>query len=123
MIDWFAALLVGVSVLGGVWALILGAIGRRPSDLTVGMTALVAFLLVVQLVITLVAPLFDNQPTGSLLEFYLYLISAILLPVGAIFWALLDRSRWSTLILGVAMLSVAVMAYRMAQIWFVQGVA
>lgn len=123
MIDWFAALIVGVSVIGGVLALILGGIGRRPSDLTVGFSGVVALLLVIQLVITLVAPLFDNQPTGSLLEFYLYLISAIILPVGAAFWALVDRSRWSTMIMGVAMLSVAVMAYRMAQIWFVQGVA
>lgn len=123
MIDWFAALIVGVSIIGGVLALILGGVGRRPSDLTVGFSGVVTLLLVIQLVITLVAPLFDNQPTGSLLEFYLYLISAIILPVGAAFWALVDRSRWSTMIMGVAMLSVAVMAYRMAQIWFVQGVA
>jgi hypothetical protein len=35
-------------------------------------------------------------------------------------WALVDRSKWSTVILGVASLAVAVMVYRMTQIWFVQ---
>ena len=39
----------------------------------------------------------------------------------AIFWALLERSRWSTVVLGVGALSVAVMIYRMFQIWTVQA--
>jgi hypothetical protein len=46
----------------------------------------------------------------------------MLLPIAAGFWALIERSRWSTVILGVAALSVAVMLYRMLQIWTVQGV-
>ena len=42
------------------------------------------------------------------------------MPVLAIIWALIDRSRWATVILGVAAITVAVMLYRMQQIWFVQ---
>jgi hypothetical protein len=42
------------------------------------------------------------------------------LPVLAIVWALIDRSRWATVILGVAAITVAVMLYRMNQIWFIQ---
>ena len=38
----------------------------------------------------------------------------------AVVWALVDRGRWSTAILGVACLAIAVMVYRMGQIWFVQ---
>ncbi|MEY4533372.1 MAG: hypothetical protein RI926_1141 [Actinomycetota bacterium] len=122
MIDWFTALQIGVAVTGGILAIALGLMGRRPSDLTMAFAGVVALLLIVQLAVTISGPLTGNEPTGSLFEFYIYLISAIFLPVGAGFWALIDRSRWSTVILGVAQLAVAVMLYRMGQIWFIQGV-
>ena len=35
-------------------------------------------------------------------------------------WALLERSRWSTVIMGIAALAVAVMVWRMQVIWTVQ---
>jgi hypothetical protein len=121
MIDWFTALQIGVAVTGGVLAVVLGLMGRRPSDLTMAFAGVVALLLIVQLAVAIAGPLAGNRPTGSLFEFYIYLISAIFLPVGAGFWALIDRSRWSTVILGVAQLAVAIMLYRMGQIWFIQG--
>ena len=121
MIDWFTALQIGVAVTGGILAVALGLMGRRPSDLTMAFAGVVALLLIVQLAVAIAGPLTGNRPTGSLFEFYIYLISAIFLPVGAGFWALIDRSRWSTVILGVAQLAVAVMLYRMGQIWFIQG--
>lgn len=121
MIEWLVIVQVAVAAAAGVLCVALGLIGRKPTDLSMGATALVELLLVVQLIVALVAPLVGNQATGSLLEFYVYLISAILLPIAAGFWALLERTRWSTVILGVACLSVAVMVYRMGQIWLVQG--
>ncbi len=117
MIEWFTWLQLAVAVLGGVLCLALGLAGRKPNDLTLGAVALVELLLIAQLVVALVAPAIGNYPTGSVLEFYTYLISALLLPVAAAFWALIERSRWSTVILGVACLSVGVMVYRMLQIW------
>ena len=120
MIEWFAWVQVGVAVVAGVLCLALGFAGRVPSDLTNGALVLVELLLLVQLVVALLAPLFGNEPTGSVLEFYTYLVGALLLPPAAVFWALLERSRGSTVVLGVAALSVAVMVYRMLQIWTVQ---
>jgi hypothetical protein len=117
MIEWFTWLQLGVAVLGGVLCLALGFAGRKPNDLTLGAVALVELLLVVQLVVALIAPAVGNHATGSVLEFYTYLISALLLPVAAGFWALIERSRWSNVILGVVCLSVGVMVYRMLQIW------
>lgn len=122
MIEWFSWLQLAIAVPAGLLCVVLGLLGRKPTDLTMGATLLVELLLIAQLVVALVAPLAGNEATGSLLEFYTYLISAILLPVAAGFWALIERSRWSTVILGVACLSVAVMIYRMVQIWTVQGV-
>lgn len=121
MIEWFTWLQLAVAVLGGLLCVGLGLAGRKPTDLTMGATALVELLLLAQLVVAIVAPLTGNEPSGSVLEFYVYLVSAILLPLGAGLWALIERTRWSTVILGVACLSVAVMLYRMLQIWTVQG--
>ncbi|KFF60933.1 membrane protein [Cryobacterium sp. MLB-32] len=121
MIEWLTWLQLAVAIPAGLLCVTLGLLGRKPSDLTMGATALVELLLLVQLVVAIVAPLVGNSATGSVLEFYTYLFSAILLPIAAGFWALIERSRWSTVILGVACLSVAVMLYRMLQIWTVQG--
>lgn len=120
MIEWFCWLLVAVSVLAGVLCLVMGLAGRLPDDVTLGATLLVEVLLIAQLVVALIAPFVGNPPTGSVLEFYVYQISAVVLAPAAVFWALIERNRWSTVILGVACLSVAVMVYRMYQIWTAQ---
>jgi hypothetical protein len=120
MIDWFAWVQVAIAVAAGVLCIASGLAGRVPSDLTNGALALVELLLIVQLVVAIAAPAFGNEPTGNVLEFYVYLVGALLIPPAAVFWALLERSRWSTVVLGVAALAVAVMVYRMLQIWTVQ---
>ncbi|GAA3621982.1 hypothetical protein GCM10022200_00060 [Microbacterium awajiense] len=120
MILWFSIAQVAVAVLVGLVAIVAGLAGRRPSDLTVGGLALVELLLLAQVVVAIVAPLVGNSPTGSVLEFWVYLVSAALLPPAAVLWALLERSRWSTVIMGVAALAVAVMVWRMQVIWTVQ---
>ena len=123
MIEWFTTLAIIVSVAGGLVALVLGSIGRKPDDFSVVSTAAVALVLLVQIVIGIVAAFAGNQPTGDIVEWWIYLVVALVLPVAAIAWALVDRTRWATVVMGVASLSVAVMLYRMHQIWFVQGIA
>lgn len=120
MILWFTYVLVAVAVLSGVLCVVLGLIGRRPSDLTVGALGLIELLLIVQVIIAVIAPFAGNPPTGSVLEFWVYLVSAVLLPIAGVAWALVERSRWSTVILGVAALAVAVMVWRMQVIWTIQ---
>lgn len=120
MIEWFTIVLVAVAALAGVLCVVLGLIGRPPSDLSILATLLVEVLVLAQVVIAIVAPLTGNHPTGDLVEFWVYLVTACLFPPAAIVWALTERSRWSTVVLGVAGLAIAVMAYRMDQIWNVQ---
>ncbi|GAA1056426.1 hypothetical protein GCM10017608_32350 [Agromyces luteolus] len=120
MIEWFAYAQVAVAVVAGLLCIVLGLAGRVPNDLVLGSLALVELLLVGQVVVALVAPAVGNPPTGSLLEFWVYLVSAVLLPPAAALWALIDRGRWATVVCGVAALAVAVMVYRMLQIWTVQ---
>jgi len=121
MILWFTIVVVVVAVAAGLIGVVLGLAGRRPGDVTVGALALLELLLIVQIVISVVAPLAGNPPSGSLLEFWVYLVSAALLPPAGVVWALLERSRWSTVIMGIAALAVAVMVWRMHVIWTVQG--
>jgi len=121
MILWFTIVQVAIAVAAGLFCIIAGLAGRRPSDWTVGSLALVELLLVAQVVIAIIAPFAGNPPTGSLLEFWVYLVSAVLLPFAAVAWALLERSRWSTVIMGIAALSIAVMVWRMQVIWTLQS--
>nr|WP_274637533.1 hypothetical protein [Microbacterium bovistercoris] len=121
MILWFTLVAVAVAAVGGLLCVVLGLAGRRPSDLSVGALALLELLLIAQVVIAIVAPLAGNPPSGSLLEFWVYLVSAVLLPPAGVAWALVERSRWSTVIMGIAALAVAVMVWRMHVIWTVQA--
>lgn len=121
MIAWFTVAQVAVAVVAGVLCLVVGALGRKPSDLTVLPTALVEVLLVIQLVVAIAAPAVGNPPSGNLVEYYAYLLSGLVIPPLAIFWALVERTRWSTIILGASCLAIAIMVYRMDVIWNVQS--
>jgi len=120
MIDWFTWVQVGVAVTVGLVCVILGFAGKAPNDISMGSAALVELLLIAQLVVAIIAPAVGNPPSGNLLEFYVYLVSALVLVPLAVFWALVERNRWSTVVLGVGNLAVAVMVYRMFQIWVFQ---
>jgi hypothetical protein len=117
VIEGFTWVQVAVAVVAGLICVIVGLSGKAPADLTVGVTALVELLLVGQLVVALIQPALGHDAVGSVLEFYIYIVSALLIPPAAVFWALIERGRWSTVILGVGCLAVAVMVYRMQQIW------
>jgi hypothetical protein len=121
VVEWLTTVEIAVAVAAGVLCVVLGLIGRPPNDVSLVSAALVELFLVAQLIVSLVAPLVGNTATGSVLEFYVYLISALLLAPLTVFWGLLERrSRWSTVTIGVACLAVAVMLWRMHEIWFVQ---
>ena len=120
MMLWFTTLQIVVAVAAGVFCGVAGLAGRRPSDFTVGALALVEVLLIAQVIMAIIAPFAGNPPSGDPLEFWVYLVSAALLPIGGVIWALLERSRWSTVILGLVALAVAIMIWRMQVIWTVQ---
>lgn len=122
MIWGFTVAQVAAACAAGLLCTVLGLAGRRPSDLSVGSQALVFLLLIAQVVVAIVAPLTGNPPTGDLLEFWVYLISAVLIPPAAVLWALIERGRWSTVVMGVASFAIAIMVWRMHVIWTIQVV-
>ncbi|WP_125098753.1 hypothetical protein [Leucobacter chromiireducens] len=117
MILGYAIALIAVALIGAVLCLVEALRKRGPNDFTMGATLVVALLLLVQIIISIAAPFAGNTATGDPLEFWMYLIVAFLLPIGAGFWALVDRTRWANLVLAVVHLSAAVMTYRMLVIW------
>ena len=53
-------------------------------------------------------------------EFWGYVVTALLVPVIAVAWAVTDKTRWSNLVLAVVGPTVVVMLHRMQVIWFGQ---
>lgn len=117
MITWFGIAIIVLAVCAGIVCVVSFARKRTPNDYTLGATLLVGLLLLAQVVIAIIAPFTGNYAAGDPLEFWMYLITALVLPFGAAFWALIDRKRTAILVLLVVNLSVAVMVYRMMVIW------
>lgn len=117
MIDWFTWLQAGIGGAVALFCIVMGLARRVPNDYTLGAIALVELLLLAQLVVGIVAPFAGNPASGSVLEYYIYLVVALLLPPLSVVWALVDRTRWSNVVLGAGAFAVAVMVVRMLQIW------
>lgn len=118
MIDWFYQGTLILAVAGGVLSLVLGLFGRLPSLVSLIPLVLTALGLVVQAVISAVILFQGGVSAGDPIEFYGYLLTALIVAGAASLWALAERSKFSTMILGAANLTVGIMIYRMWQIWF-----
>ena len=122
MISWL--MLAQAAALGVLGALVaIAGIARRPfGDGSFAAAAVALATLVVQAIASIAAPIAGAGPTGDPLEYWTYLVTALLIPPAAVLWALVDRhGEWQTLIVGIGILACAVMVYRMHQIWFVQA--
>jgi hypothetical protein len=120
MVEWFAWFQVVVAGLAGLLAFIAAGARRTPNDYTLGALLLVGILLLIQIGISIVAPFLGNTPSGDALEYWMYVITAVLMVPAALVWAIVERSVVSNVVLGVVAVSVSVMVARMHQIWFVQ---
>jgi hypothetical protein len=117
MIDWLTNILIFVSLIAGVLNLALGAFNRKPSMVSLSGVAAVELGLVVQLAASIVVLVSGQTSKGNIFEFFGYLLVAMLVPAAAGFWSLVERTRQSTLILGIAPLVICVMLVRMTVIW------
>lgn len=117
MIDWFTVAGITVALVAGAVAILSSIRGREPRDLTVLATLAVELVLVIQMVVAIVQPLVGNPSLGDPLEFWMYLVTALLMPLAVVVWAIVDKTRWGTLAMGGVSLAVAVMLVRMGVIW------
>ncbi|WP_369140134.1 hypothetical protein [Modestobacter versicolor] len=110
------AVAVALAVLGGLSTALRRRIG---SAHTTGVVLLEA-LLVAQAVVAVVALAGGERP-AELATFLAYLVSVVLLPVAGLLWARTEPTRWAGTVVGVAALAVAVMLWRLLDLWEVTG--
>ncbi|EHK89191.1 hypothetical protein ACWGRK_04150 [Saccharomonospora azurea] len=116
MISGFAVAIAICALAVAVWSFVLVAVNRPPTRSLLFGLAGVEALLAVQVVISVVLLIAGERP-GSMLTFLAYLVGALLvLPLGTV-WALAERTRSSTAVLGVACITVPVLILRMYQVW------
>ncbi len=115
---WFLVTQEVIAAAVGSFGLLLGMAKRKPSMISLGALGLVELLLLIQLVLSIVLVAGGERAKTDTVEFFSYLVVALIVPIGAGFWALVERTRWSTMVLGVAGFTVAIMLARMEQIWF-----
>ena len=101
----------------GAVQLFLGFIGRKPGQAEIMMSLAALAGLAVQLLVSTILAISGERAVISTLEYFGYLLVAIIVQVATGFWALAEKTKWSTVILGAASLTVAVMLVRMLQIW------
>lgn len=121
MIEWFAWSQVALAGVVGVGACAFAVFKQPPNDYTLGGTLLVGIALLAQAVVSIVAPFVGNSPAGDGLEYWMYLITALLMVPAALIWSLIERVAVSNVVLGVVGFSIAVMVVRMHHIWFTAG--
>jgi hypothetical protein len=117
MIEWLYVGQLFLATAVGLLTIVLGLSKRKPSGLSIGALAMVQLGLIVQLITSIVLVISGARAKQDTVEFFAYLIVALMIPLAAAFWALIERTRWSTVIMGVGALTVAVMLVRMSQIW------
>jgi hypothetical protein len=113
------ALVVGATVLAVAVAL-LGALStllrRRIGQAHLVGAAALELVLVVQAGLAVVALAGGHRPVETT-TFLAYLGTVVLLPVGGVLWARSEPTRWAGTVLGVAAVAVAVMLWRLLQLW------
>lgn len=116
MIGTFADVVVGLSLLAMGWGLLTAVINRPPGKAQLIFAAVIEVLVVAQVLIAVVK-LIAGHRVGETATTIGYLIGiVILIPVGWL-WANSERTRFSGVVLAVAMLAVLGMTLRLVMLW------
>jgi hypothetical protein len=114
---WFYAALV-VGLVSTAICVGAAALKKVPNDVTLLSVAAVELFVLVFLVASIVRVAGGEHIAGQAWEFWAYLVTAAVIPIGGFYWAILERSFWSNYVLGAVGVTVIVMMARMAQIWY-----
>jgi hypothetical protein len=116
VITGFAVTVAICASLVAVWSFVQSARKRLPDTPLLVALGVVELLLLAQAVIGIVLLIGGGRP-GSMATYLAYLIGClVVLPIGT-FWALAERSRSSTAILGIACIAIPVMVLRLHEVW------
>jgi len=113
------ALVVAITVVAVVLAVlgIASTVARRRIGLLhLGVAAVLELLLLIQAVLAVVAMAGGNTPPETA-TFSGYLAGVVLVPVAGSLWARTEQTRWAGTVIAVAAAVVAVMVWRLLQLW------
>ena len=114
MVDGLAQAVLAVSLGLAAWAGVCASLDRLPPRVHLQLLFGLQALVVLQAVVALVRA---GDWGGSKPELFGYLaVSAVLVP-GGLFLAVEERSRWGTLVLAAACLTLAVVVVRLDAVW------
>ena len=117
MLEWWYQAQLWFGVVAGLLLVVMGLVGRKPSSFSLALVAGSEFGLLMQLIASITLVILGDRAKLDTWEFFGYLIVALMVPVAAAIWALIDRNRWSTVVMGAGIFTVVVMLVRMQQIW------
>lgn len=117
MNDWLLVAQVAVDLVAAVILIVLAMLARKPSRVSLSLTAMAELGLMTQLIASIALVSEGQRAKQDTVEFFIYIAVALVVPVLAGFWAFIERTRWSTLVLAAASLTVVVMLFRMQQLW------
>ena len=117
-------LLVAVTTAVALLLALLGAVAtlarRRLGLVHLLAAALLELVLLVQAAVAVAGMVGGGRPEDPP-TFVSYLVAVLLVPPAGVLWARADPSRWGGTVLAVAGLVVAVMAWRLLQLWEATG--
>jgi hypothetical protein len=117
VVEWLFQSLLWLSVVVGAGLVALGLFGVKPNGFLILALGLVEISLLVQLAVSSGMLIAGARAVVSTIEYFGYLLVALMIPIAGGIWALAERTRWSTAIMGVSALTITVMLVRMWQIW------
>lgn len=108
----------GVCGLSVLVCWVMTAVRDHPADSSILSLAAIELYLIVYGIYAGIRQLGGASVTGEAWEFWGYILTALLLPVGVFIWAMIDKTRWSNLVMSFVGLVVFVMVYRLEEIWW-----
>jgi hypothetical protein len=116
MVGWLSYTVIGIAVVALVWGVVSTATRKPPGNAQFYWSFLTELAVIVQSVVGFIAIARGSGP-GETATAIGYLIGIGLLMPAGIWWAVVDRSRYSGLVMTIAAAAVAVMTLRLQQIW------
>jgi magnesium-transporting ATPase (P-type) len=117
-LDAYFYIILVVGLLSTLICTVAGILKKAPNDVTILSVAAVELALLVYLVGSIIRVIAGEPIAGEAWEFWGYLGTALLLPLAAVYWSVLERTRWSNFVLAAVGVTALVMAARMNQIWY-----
>jgi hypothetical protein len=118
VIDVVTYAVVALAIACALWAFALAIGNKAPREhmvIVAGVVEAAVLIAVVVSIVMLVGPGPDQSiETGAFVGYLV--VTPLVLPVG-LFWALAEKSRWGTVVLGIAALVVPVLMVRLDQVW------